>query len=263
MRTYIKIIVIAFLCLLTSSCEDGKIKYLKQQIELLNTQLPMNCGIGGDWISVKYNEESKTVQMYYVVSNEWIEASLFQKSNQNKIREQFRLSLSSSKDNEFIRDIDKAGVGLLVSYKSSTSGKSTSYKMTNQELREILANPMSADEVNKIMLNNMIELQNSMCPKEDENGTLAKVELVNGNIVYYYQLDEDFVSIPLLKRSKSEIHKNIEDAFKQSINDYTTQRELNVLIKTNTGYQFRYFGNKTKDYVDIIFTPQELSKYTK
>ena len=74
-------------------------------------------------------------------------------------------------------------------------------------------------------------------------------------------MDESLFDMKEVKRHQNELKENVREALKSMRNDLTMQNELQMLVGQNIGYQYRYYGNKSKEYVDVIFTPEELSKY--
>ena len=218
-------------------------------------------GIGGDLLSIKYQEKENRVILYYSV-NEELGGSLFLKKNKEKSLYQFRLSFSKSESQQMLKDVVNAKASLMMIYKAPSSGKTVKFELPYEELKELRANPMSDSEIQRLTIENKIEVENARCPyKTDEGTTTTKVALVDGYIVCYYEMDELLFDMKELKRHQNELKENVREALKSMRNDMTMQNELQMHVGQNIGYQYRYYGNKSKEYVDVIFTPEELSKY--
>ena len=95
----------------------------------------------------------------------------------------------------------------------------------------------------------------------DEGMVQTKVSIVDDNVVYYYELDEDLYDIKTMKKMPVELKDGIREELKNLRRDPTIQRELQMLNSLGMGYMYRYYGKTSKDYVDVIFTPEELAVY--
>jgi len=257
--SFIATLLIALVSL--TSCENGNITKLKKEVATANASCPINMGIGGDLLSIKYQEKENRVILYYSI-NEDLGGSMFLKRNRDKMQQQFRLSFSKSESQQMLKDIVNAKASLMMVYKAPTSGKTVKFELTYDELKDLRANPMSDSEIQRLTIENKIDVENSRCPfKSDEGMTTTKVALVDNFIVYYYEMDEELYNMKELKRQQSEVKENLEDALKSMRKDLTMQNELRMLVNQNIGYQYRYYGNKSKEYVDVIFTPEELAQH--
>ena len=76
-------------------------------------------------------------------------------------------------------------------------------------------------------------------------------------------MDESMTDIKEMKRNQSQLKEYMAGELKKLRHDPMIQRELQMLVPLGMGYQYRYYGNKSKEYVDVIFTPEELSKYVR
>ena len=261
MKRFILIFSILLSLIVFTSCENANVTKLKKEVAVANASCPINMGIGGDLLSIKYQEKENRVIFYYSI-NEELGGGLFIKKNKEKLLQQFRLSFSKSESQQMLKDVVNAKASLMIIYKSPTSGKTIKFELPYEELKELRTNPMSDAEIQRLTIENKIDVENSRCPyKADEGTTATKVALVDDYIVYYYEMDEALFDMKELKRHQSELKDNIREALKSMRNDMTMQNELQMLVGQNIGYQYRYYGNQSKEYVDVIFTPEELSKY--
>ncbi|MDE7345174.1 MAG: hypothetical protein K2N48_00345 [Muribaculaceae bacterium] len=175
---------------------------------------------------------------------------------------QFRLSLSHDNSQQMLKDIVNAKASLMVIYKTPSTGKTIKFSLPYEELKEIKNNPLSGTEVKRMILENSIAMQNSSMPmKIDEGIAQTKVSIVDDNLVYYYEMDEDIYDMKALKKKPAELKDGIREELKNMRRDPTMQRELQMLNALGMGYMYRYYGKNSKDYVDVIFTSDELEKY--
>lgn len=261
MKKIIIIIGFVFSLLLLAGCVDGNKTKLKKEIAVANVDCPINMGIIGDLLSIKYQEKENRIIMYYSI-NEEVGGGVFLQKNKEKLHQQFRLSFSKSESQQMLKDIVNAKASVLMVYKAPSSGKTTKFELPYEELKELQTNPMSDHDIQRIMIVNKIDVENARCPyKSDEGMTTTKVALVDNFIVYYYEMDESLYDMEDIRRQASYLKEADESNLKNMNNDLYIQNELKLLVNQNIGYKYRYYGNKSKKYVDIDFTSDELSKY--
>lgn len=261
MKRIILLITLIVTLLSVTSCGNGNITKLKREIAVANASCPVNMGSGGDLLSIKYQEKENRVIFYYSV-NEELGGGLFLEKNKEKLHQQFRLSFSKSESQQMLKDIVNAKASLMMIYKAPSSGKTIKFELPYEELKDIKATPMSESEIQRLIIENKIDVENSRCPYKGDDGiTITKVALVDGFIVWYYEIDEDLYDVKELKKHQSEFKASIREDLNSMRKDLTMQNELRMLINQHIGYHYRYYSNKSKECVDIIFTPEELSEY--
>ncbi len=261
MKRIALIITLVISIFVVTSCQDGNVTKLKKEIHAADAVCPISYGLGGDLISIKYHEKDNTVLMYYSL-NEEMSSHVFLKQNKENMMKQFRLSLSHDNSQQMLKDIVNAKASLMVIYKTPSTGKTIKFSLPYEELKEIKNNPLSETEVKRMILENSIAMQNSSMPmKVDEGIVQTKVSIVDDNLVYYYEMDEDIYDMKALKKMPAELKDGIREELKNMRRDPTMQRELQMLNALGMGYMYRYYGKTSKDYVDVIFTPNELSSY--
>lgn len=163
---------------------------------------------------------------------------------------------------EMLKDMVNAKAGLVLTYKLPSTGKTARFDIPYEELKEIKDNPMSEHDRNVIIMQNKIANENNRCPYEVEPGVKAvKAAIVDDNIVWYYQIDEDMYDFKAWKNASAEIRSNIATSLKELRHDPTMQSEIQLLTSEGMGYHYRYFGSKSKDYFDVVFTADDLTQY--
>lgn len=138
-----------------TSCEDRNVTNLKKQVKIANASCPINYGIGGDLLSIKYDEKGNQVLMYFSV-NEDISGGIFLKENQENVKKQLRLSFSNNDAKQIVKDIVNAKAGITAIYKTPSTGKTVKISLSYAELKEIKDNPVSQDEVNRMIIENKV-----------------------------------------------------------------------------------------------------------
>ncbi len=260
MKRLASLIPVLFFLITLIGCENKNVSILKKEVANANATCPINLGIGGDLISVKYQQKENRVILYYSI-NEELAGGIFLKQNKERMHQYFRLLLSNSESKKMLKDMVNAKASLMTIYKSPSTGKTVKFEVPYIELKDIYANPISDSEIQKLTIENLIDMSNARCPLKIEEGvTLTKIDLLDDNLVCYYETDEDIYDMNELKLNQSYLKESQQESFESMRNDLTMQNDLKSLIALNKGYQFRYFGNKTKKFVDVIFTPEELSQ---
>lgn len=241
-----------------SNCTDGNVTKLRKQIHLAEIDCPINLGMAGDLVSIKYNEKDNIVLLYYSINEDYSGPALF-RSNKEVLINQFRLSLSSEESRELISDIVNAHASLTAVYKSNSTGKTRVLSLPYEELKEIKDTPLSEHEINEMRINTMIDIQNSACPITEAEGIVrTKVELIDNNIVIYYEMDENLYDIKSIRNNKKEFWNILFEGFKESHTDPSVKRDINLMILSGLGYHYRCYGNRSKNFLDIVFTSEDL-----
>lgn len=257
--TFIFAILLSLIAM--TSCEDANVTRLKKQVASLNALCPINAGVGGDFLSIKYNENDKNVYMYFA-SNEQFGSQFFLKENRENVLTNLKLMFQNEDSREMLKDIVNAKAGLVITYKLPSTGKTARFEIPYEDLKEMKNNPMSQHDRNMIIMQNKLANENNRCPYETEPGVkMVKVAMVDDNIVYYLQVDEDMFDFKQWKKSASEIKQMTADNFKELRRDPTMQSEFRLITSEGMGYHYRYYGNKSKDYFDVIFTAAELRNF--
>ena len=261
MKRLIFIFTILLSLIAMTSCEDANVTKLKKQVASLNALCPINAGVGGDFLSIKYSEKDKNVYMYFA-SNEQFGSQFFLKENRENVLANLKLMFQNDDSREMFKDIVNAKAGLVITYKLPSTGKTARFEIPYEDLKEMKNNPMSQHDRNMIIMQNKLANENNRCPYETEPGVkMAKVAIVDDNIVYYLQVDEDMFDFRQWKKSAADIKQMTADNFRELRNDPTMQSEFRLITSEGMGYHYRYYGSKSKDYFDVIFSAEELRNF--
>lgn len=240
------------------SCENKNIKELKKAIAEANEQCPSNIGIIGDILSIKYNEQNKEVAIYMVTNEEIVDIDAI-KENQQLVMQSTALSYVKERQG-FIKQLINTGVGLSITYKGTSSGKDVNIKISLEKLKEYYQTSMSDYDINKVLLNNMLIIENTSCPYAvDEDVECVNVYDEGENIVYTFRsLDSEFNAITpdMLDMMKEEME------MKEQSKDPSMKRLLGLICSLNKGLIFRFEDKKGKS-IDIAFSSYELSELLK
>lgn len=240
-----------------TSCENENVKRLKHEIEAADKQCPVNMGMMGDVLSMKYDEKAKEVQLYFSINDDMLSIEAL-KNNEQMALQSMKLSFSKGESREMLKQMIKAGAGLSITYKSAYTGKSFRVNLSLEDLKEIRDTPMTDKEINKMLLNNLLAMENSSCPYlVDEGMEMVKAYDDGANIVYAYRIDEEMYDISALKFAQDEIKQNMKEMCK----DPLMKKQLGIIKSLDKGFVCHYYGDTSGESVDIVFSNDELSHY--
>ncbi|MBO7293961.1 MAG: hypothetical protein J6U65_00930, partial [Bacteroidaceae bacterium] len=114
--------MMSILVMTLTSCEDLSVKKLKTVIHKVQSECPMNMGMLGDVLDVKYLDDSHEVKIYYNINEEIIDIDAFNK-NQELVQNNLKLAFATGDSRNLSEMIVKAHAGLRVVYKNASSGK--------------------------------------------------------------------------------------------------------------------------------------------
>ena len=89
----------------------------------------------------------------------------------------------------------------------------------------------------------------------------TKVAIVDNYLVYYIEMDEKMYDMKALKSDYGALKVSMQDELNNLYNDLSGQRELQLLTLSGMDLIYRYYGNIGKEYVDVVFTSEELKRY--
>ena len=259
MKKIIALLSLFVLIVAAMSCENENVKKLKNDILLANKQCPVNMGMVGDLMSMKYDENTNEVSFYYVINDDIISIDAL-KSSRGAALNTMKLSISSEESKPLVKTMIDAGASFLVTFKSAETGKTFEIKLSPEDLKKIYDSPLSTNEKNKLILENQIAMENSTYPILVEEGMeMIKVEDAGDNVIYHCRVDEDLYDLYLLKLNENEVKRNMEEVFE----DPLTNKQIKLLSSLGKGLVYHYYGDTSGKSVDITFTPDELITYIK
>lgn len=238
------------------SCENENVKKLKRDIADFNTQCPINMGMVGELVCMKYNEETKEVEVYCLVNDEIVDLDLLKK-NEDMALKSMKLTFSSAQYKPVMQEIANADAGLTVIYESKKSGKSFSLNFTPQMVKEILENPMTEWDIKALSFENMVAMENASCPNPIEKGMMM-IEVYNDvdNVVFVVELDEDIYDVDEVQTIK----KEMKQTFAENFNDPVVNRDLRLIKSMGRGLKYKFVGDRSKKSFEIVYPYSELAE---
>ena len=255
----LSIILVACCIVMTAGCENGNVKKLKSEVRKANAMCPLNFGVYGDLLSVKYNEKENNVLFVYSL-NEKLAGHSFIKKNKKNMEKAAKLLVASKSFDDIRKDILNAQASLTLVYKIPSNGKTASIVLSYDELKEMVKNPLSEREIKTMKIENAIEMENTACPREIEKGVvLNKVTLEEDYVVYSCSVDENMYDMDILGNNAVALKSSIHNELKECGNDFLMRNNFITMTELGYGIKYHYYGTKTDKYVDIKITPSELA----
>ncbi len=243
--------------LLTPACNIKDNSKMKREIEAADKECPINMGIVGDVISIKYDEDNNLVKIYISI-NEEVASIMAMKKNVELAKKSIKLALNTSKSRPMVDEMIAAGSGLEIIYKGSSSGKSFTLNLSPDDIKGIQNSNLTDLDIKQMMLENQIVMANSQYPEKiDEGMEIVKMYDDGDNIVYECVLDENMYDIALIKTNGKYIKKNMSALF----DDPMMKRMIDLMCSLGKNLVFRYIGDKSNQSGDITFTTDEMNKY--
>lgn len=258
MRFIGNLVILMMVMVIAISCESNYRELLKKEITASNRQCPMHFGDAATLNSMKYDDTKNTVQFYYSIADYNFEVF---KQSPDVMKNQIMLSLKSDDTKELLNLMDKANSSLELIFKQMNGSEEITLTVTADELRGISNGSMNTAGDSRKRLENIIQMENTVCPYELEKGmTMNRVYLEGDKAVYECSVDEDLYDISLLRQMKGDVKEGIEEVFK---GDPTMQNAAEVFAENNIDVIYRYVGSSSGESCEIVFTPADFRSMTK
>lgn len=234
---------------------------LKENLEKLtatikadSAECPINMGIFGDLIDVKFDERERLVSIYFSLNGDIFSLDRFRESKE-KAYGLARILLGQDKTDQLTLQMIDVGASLIITFRNSINSDSFKMKVTHQKLMELEAYSLSEEDINKFILENFIALEDADCPHLIKEG----IEMVSAtdeekNVVYLYHVDDSKFDMNSLKETADDMKKETE----VMLSDPASRKMLEILKALDKGIIYRYLAINSGQSVDITFTPAEI-----
>ncbi|MBR4297360.1 MAG: hypothetical protein IKT82_04120 [Bacteroidaceae bacterium] len=254
------LLMMAILCIMTlTSCknENQAVKQLREIVNSAQSECPINAGVLGDLLDVRYLEEENVVKMYYNLNDGGFAIDAFN-NNQELAKNNIKLACSIGDGRQLGDPIVKANARLMVVYKDAATGKTCEVSCSAEELKELQGKLYDETDMYEMLLQNQLSMENSRCPYAVDNGIMmTKVVDEDGFVVYYAELDEASVA-PIRQIKQSESMKLMRQFIEEYFADPTVNKMVQMLTAIDRGVIYRYVGNKSGEKLDLVFTVEDL-----
>ena len=244
---------ICSMLVISFSCGDNGAKIeLKKAIAELNKMCPVQYDFA---TLVGTRIEDGSLEFDYVYDDELMQLDYLNNNTADSKRQYGALILNAD---ETMSDLlYRAGYGFTANYKGTKTGETTTFHLTNDEIKEIKERPASKSE----LLNWKIQITNMSLPMRiDEFTELAFMNCRDVYVSCVYEVDDEQVSMPLLEENLGEIKENLKQELGQEVNSPTsdTKQMLTLVSRTNRAFRCVYRGKTTGKDVVVELSNAEL-----
>ncbi|MDE5807897.1 MAG: hypothetical protein K2H76_07240 [Muribaculaceae bacterium] len=255
MKKCLNLLMLLVMTLSLASC-GGSDKVLKAQIESGKKHCPMSLGMAGKLTSMAYDESNREVKFVITLNKQLTDIKDLQ-ADPESARQAMRLALQKGNMKHLLELMVDADASLNITYKNRGSKDEFTLNFSAPELKEILDNPMSEEETNKLLLQNQINSEKRRLPYRIENGlNVVGIEDNGKSLVYKCEVDEDLYDIDEMGKGKDEMKENMRKMMK----DRSMRQQAEVLSSLNKGFEYDYIGKTSGKNVVVAFSSQELAE---
>lgn len=224
---------------------------LKREIDKINELCPIDMGIVGELQSAQYDFLKDTVYFKYLI-NEPVRK--FMINDRELSSRSVKLFLLQDEEKTALGFFTEAKANLSVVFKFRESNDSIKFILTSQELKELYYLNVSNSKMNKMLLDNEIDITNAQCPMFVQQGLTATKSYDSGSfLVYEFFVDNSIYDLSMMKMNINTIKNNMLPSLKDPAN----QKIISILISLNRGWRYHYY-DKDGESVDVSFSNDEL-----
>lgn len=250
-----RLVVWIMVMAIATGCESNYREMLKKEVAAANRSCPIPFGEAATLSSMKYDEGANAVQFFFSIDDYTFD--VFRQSS-DVLKEQILMSLQTEECKKMLELMDKANSSLELIFKQKRGNEEVRLMVTAEELRNVLKGTKNTAADSRRQLENIIQMENSVCPYEIEAGmTMSRVYLDGDKAIYECIVDEDAYDVGILQQSNEEVKESIAEEF---ANEQTMKNAAAIFAENNVEVVYRYVGDKSGDWCEIVFTPADLRR---
>ena len=252
MRKYFTIVLfVASLASVLTGCLDNT---LKQQVEAINQQCPIDLGIMG---MVSHVDLDGRTIVYHVLTNYNVVKISRIRDHMKDVKEGILLNFLN--DEATLAQFIAAKCNIRYEYTDSETGEQVVVDISADELKNVQALVGSPKQLAQRRLENFVTTGRLQVPLQvDEATTLTDIIVEGNNVGYVYAIDENAIPSDVkINERLGTLKESIEEGLKGK--DMSMTMLLDALTKDKKGLIYRYLLSKSKEQIDITFTPEEVA----
>ena len=155
-------------------------------------------------------------------------------------------------------ELVKADMGITYRFIGKTTGGKLEVNVSADEIKKLKQSSAGSGDPDKLLETN-IQMSNVQCPMSMGNGlVMNKVVREGDNVVYVYEVDENLISIDLLKSKEKELVAGLREEVKNSVNDAAMTTFLKLCRAAHVGLGYRYVGATSGKTVTFFIPANEI-----
>ncbi|MDE6755461.1 MAG: hypothetical protein K2J82_12755 [Muribaculaceae bacterium] len=231
-------------------------RMLKAQIENGKKHCPISLGMAGKLTSMSYDDSNREVKFVITLNKQVSDIKNLQ-ADPESARQTMRLALQKGNMKQLLEMMVDAEASLNITYKNKGSKEEFVLNFSSEELKNILDNPMTEEETNKLMLQTQINSEKNRLPYKIEKGlNVVGIEDNGSSLVYVCEVDEDLYDIDEMGKAKEELKDNMRKMMK----DRAMRQQAEILSSLNKGFEYKYVGKTSGKNVIVAFSSAELGE---
>lgn len=237
-----------------SEASDAKKELSAQTIEL-NSHCPQSIGMAGELVSAKYDKEANRLTMSYMFNPQIASLDVIS-ANKELYTDMIKLTYSGENMSDFIGLVEKSGCSFVLEISLSGSSETVELMLSPEDIKEIQSMEVDETVMAKKFLDFTVFTTAARTPFQvDEATVLVNVSMSDSAFVYDYTIDENLMTLDQLRELSQDLKKNVAMAFR----DHSMQAVLKNLSILDKGLVYRYTDSRGEDFVEIVYTPDELN----
>ena len=176
---------------LLASCVSGERSHLRLMLEQVNKECPIDLGQMGVFESIGYDDSENIVVFTYNLNEDYTNIASLAGANEQQKQFMANFLKRDGSEQKFLEQMVKADAGLKCVYRGSESRDSVILLMSAEELREIAAADIAADNELRT-LESMVAISNAQCPQVlDEGLSMTSATIEDNYIVFSFSYDPE------------------------------------------------------------------------
>lgn len=242
-----------------TSCSESSAarKELAEQTNTLNSYCPQSIGMAGDLVSAVYDEVDNRLTMTYSFNPQIASFDVIS-ANKDRFTDMLKLTYSDNNMSDFISLIEKTGCSFAIEIKVRGNDGTIEILLSPEDIKEIQSSNVDEAVRAQKFLDFTVFSTDARVPLQiDEATVLVRVSMSDSAMVYDYTIDESLITLDQLKELSHDLKNNVAMAFRDP-SMQTVVRNLAILDK---GLVYRYTDSNGKDFVEMVYSPDELRIY--
>lgn len=234
---------------------------IQRSVDEYKKTLPVNVEGFGRISDVYFDKNEKNVVLvYYIYDDENVLPLI--KSDRELFSRIMALNLMLDRDNDMEKDFMINGLieikgTLTLMFKDILTNELVDVTLSAQQLKEIIKNDLSEDEICTQLIESEISRSNLSCPEiVDEGLIMTSVQHIGNYVVYNYVADENIYDIELIKNNADEVKAEMI----QTLKDPGVRDFLININKIYNGIKYVYQGDQSGRTAEIVITPIEVKR---
>ncbi len=243
-------ILILFVCAITSvfcGCVENK---LKAAVEESNKSCPISLGISGELTSFSYKDNS--VQILYTLDEQFADIDALA-ANPEGMKTTCTAWMRNEESKEMLKLMIEANANLIYVFKGKTSGKEATFRLSTDDLKNVLDKPMATND-EKLKL--AISQTNLQMPMDAGTGVVITELVDKGDRVVYMAKVTDKEQFKLLSSNLENAKNSQKIMFKMMAS--AEKIFFKYIVDSGKDLGYIYYTDGTDETFEIVHTNSEL-----